>query len=217
VNATGATNGYDLIYVNIASPYSGTTVTARAKAWVGPFNTSMTGVTGPVGACAGDFHNYSAIIPGGHQSGFTYTWTKPTNWNWQSGTNQPGVTISIPYQNPGGGAMRVDVNNTCGWAGLSGITTYGYPCGGPFSTVSVDGSSVYPNPNRQGTLYVEVPEPGAYSLAVVDQQGNEKLKSNITADANSKLTIDVSNFGKGTFILKVKGAKGETMNRIVLE
>jgi hypothetical protein len=216
VTLTGSSAGPEVVTVAISSPFSGTTVTGRQETWVGPFSTSYTGVTGQMGGCMGQFYQYQAYMPGGAAGGYSYTWTKPATYNWQSGTNAPSVWISIPYQGAQGGTMRVDINNGCGWSGLSGITVYPMPCGGGYYSASSE-AKAYPNPNNQSTLNVVVDKPGTYEVLFIDSSGNERKKLTAKADEDKLLLLDISDLNRDNYLVRISGNGLNTMNRIVVE
>jgi hypothetical protein len=216
VTGTGTSAGPETITVQISSPFSGTTVNGIISTWVGPFNTAYTGVTGQIAGCMGQFYQYVATMPGGAAGGYSYTWTKPATYNWQSGTNAPNVWISIPYQGAQGGTMRVDINNGCGWSGLSGITVYPIPCGGGFAA-SGESAKAYPNPNSQSTLNVSVDKAGTYEVLFFDSSGNEKKRLHVTATEDKLISIDVTDLKKDNYLVRVSGNGTHSTNRVVIE
>lgn len=115
---------------------------------IGAFSSSQISVSGPGMVCNGNTYTYTANVPTGHQSGYSYTWTKPSGWTVQS---QSGNTIKfyIPSSNNSYGPVRVSVNNGCGTTPATGITVM--PCSYMMSSGDF---KIYPNPSY-GELFVE--------------------------------------------------------------
>ncbi len=164
----------------------------------GPFCSCNIYVIGIPGVCPGNNYVYTANVPGGHQAGFSYHWTKPNNWsiNYQSGNT---ISLYVPLYNPDYGTVRASVWNGCGsYSGYSGITVYpGYGCGGYYS--------IFPNPTN---TEIEI------SAKIIEKQGETEKVTVLLFDQSNMLVleneipknggvIDVSKLRKGGYIMHV--------------
>lgn len=115
---------------------------------IGPFNQTQVSVSGPGMVCNGNSYTYTANVPTGHQSGYSYNWTYPSGWTIQNTLNNT-ITFFLPSSNNTYGPVRVSVNNGCGATHLTGITVM--PCSYMYSSGDF---MIYPNPSK-GELFVE--------------------------------------------------------------
>lgn len=106
---------------------------------VGDIDSSQIYVSGTSAVCNGNTHTYTAIVPGGHQAGYSYDWYFPSGWSLQS-SNVNTITLYVPTYNTSYGPVRFSVDIGCGPTGYSGITTF--PC-----NYSLGSFMVYPNPS----------------------------------------------------------------------
>ncbi|PSL04878.1 T9SS type A sorting domain-containing protein [Cecembia calidifontis] len=117
---------------------------------IGPFNSSVVQVQGAVQICNGNAYTYTANVPQGHQSNYSYSWTYPSGWIVQN-TSQNTIRLFVPSNNNSYGPVRVSVNNGCGPSQLTGITTFpGMNC----NFMMAENFKIYPNPS-DGELNVE--------------------------------------------------------------
>jgi hypothetical protein len=121
--------------------------------WVGKFEGTQ--VSGQAAVCANSLYTYTANVPGGHASAYSYSWTYPSGWTTSSQWNN-NVQLATPQYSMTYGTVRVAVTNACGTSGYSGITVYpGYNCGGSFMASPNPGSDfmeISPALNEAGTL-----------------------------------------------------------------
>ena len=103
--------------------------------WCGKFQNTV--VTGQAQVCPNSIYTYTAQVPGGNQSSYSYSWTYPSGW-YNNGLVQNMINLQTPQYNMQYGAVRVSITNACGISGYSGITTYPGTCGNVLS--------VSPNP-----------------------------------------------------------------------
>ncbi|WP_439489892.1 T9SS type A sorting domain-containing protein [Algoriphagus sp.] len=115
---------------------------------IGPFSIYQVSVSGAGTVCNGNSYTYTANVPTGHQSGYTYSWTYPSGWSVQN-TSTNTITFYLPSSNNSYGPVRVSVNNGCGTTPLTGITVP--PCNYMMSSGDF---KIYPNPSF-GELFVE--------------------------------------------------------------
>lgn len=85
------------------------------------------------------------------------------------------------------------------------------------NTLSVQSFAVYPNPNRSGKLFLELPE-GASPLQVevLDLGGKTLMKLSgeaISEDGH----LDVSRLGTGYYFVKILGKEGVYVSKLILE
>jgi len=94
--------------------------------WVGRFQNTW--VSGIPGVCPNTTYTYTATVPFGNPSSYSYSWTYPSNWSKISQEHNVIKlrTPSYPYY----GTVRVSIENDCGWSDPSGITVYPGYCGG---------------------------------------------------------------------------------------
>ena len=109
--------------------------------WVGRFQNTW--VFGTPRVCPNTTYTYTALVPFGNPSSYTYSWTYPSNWTKLS-KYQNNIQLRTP-SNPYYGTVRVSITNPCGASDYSGITVYPGYCGGYFR--------VFPNPADD---YVEI-------------------------------------------------------------
>lgn len=115
---------------------------------IGAFSLSQVSLSGAGMVCNGNSYTYTAIVPTGHQNGYTYDWTYPSGWTVQN-TTANTKTFYLPSSNNSYGPVRVSVNNGCGATPLTGITVF--PCSYMMSSGDF---KIYPNPSS-GDLFVE--------------------------------------------------------------
>ncbi len=94
--------------------------------WVGRFQNTW--VNGQAAVCPNTTYLYTAIVPYGNPSSYSYEWTYPSNWS-KIDKVANKIWLRTP-SNPNYGTVRVSINNTCGWSDYSGITVYPGYCGG---------------------------------------------------------------------------------------
>ena len=197
----------------------------KKEIWAGKFES--TPVTGQAAVCPNSIYTYTAQVPGGHKSSYSYSWTYPSNWYYYS-KSQNHITLQTP-SSPYYGTVRVSITNACGTSGYSGITVYpGYGCGGYFS--------MYPNPASDVvTITINVPE----SIVTEGIDVSEKVVSkDITID-QIKYTIRIyDSFGKvvsstirtgtsfdipltqlhtGTYIVEVSDGKNSYRDQLIIK
>lgn len=140
ITLTPTSNGYITLSAAITGGCS-VPPTITKSIQVGAVNSSQTSVNGTTAVCPGNLYTYQAVVPGGHKPGYTYQWTYPSNWSYQSQSGNQ-ITLYVPSSNPSYGTVRFRVDNGCGYSGYSGVTVFpGYSCGSfPYSI------KIYPNP-----------------------------------------------------------------------
>ncbi len=177
--------------------------------WTGIFVNPT--ISGQSAVCPSSLYTYTANVPGGHSSSYSYAWTYPSNW-YNNGINQNMIILQTP-SSPQYGPIRVSVTNACGASGYSGITAYpGYNCGGYFT--------IYPNP-AEDVVNIEINEDSplnalndsttniegknigklsSYSVRVFNNQGI-LMKTQSRTGLNFSITID--NLEEGLYIIEI--------------
>lgn len=224
------------ISVQSSIPYGGSPV--QSNSWfstprtytvqVGPFNTLQTTVSGTVAVCGGNTYTYTANVPGGHKSGYTYNWTYPTGWVVQY-TSANTIQLYVPTTYSSYGTVRVSVNNGCGSPPHTGVTVF--PC----NYMAAGNFLIYPNP-AEGELNVEYLdkkkdslhdsfeiESGlggdnftevVFQIELYDKQ--EKLVR--TAESMSgKVILDTNNLQPGTYFLQIRTGKEVFRKQVLIK
>lgn len=158
---------------------------------IGAFSSTQVTVSGTSGVCNGNSYTYTANLPGGHQSGYTYNWTFPSGWTVQS-IFANTIRLNVPSSNNSYGPVRVSVGNGCGSPSpFSGITTFpGLNC----SFITADNFKIYPNPS-EGQLNVE------YQLSA-DSKTNNDVGVGSEKSTNVPIEFSVELFDKDQNIVK---------------
>ncbi len=194
--------------------------------WAGKFENTI--VTGTAAVCPNSVYTYTAQVPGGHQPGYSYSWTYPSNW-YNYGQNQNSIILQTPYS-PYYGTVRVSITNSCGTSGYSGITVYPKPygCGGYFS--------MYPNPasdevtimlNKTTSVVTENPEATdiivakaisddqvSYSIRVYSSMGT--LVSTAIRTGTS-FQIPLTNMRDGTYVVELSDGKNSYREQLIIK
>lgn len=195
---------------------------------IGPFIQTQVSVSGPGMVCNGNSYTYSANVPTGHQSGYTYNWTYPSGWSVQNTSNNT-ITFFIPSSNNTFGPVRVSVNNGCGATHLTGITVM--PCSYMYSSGDF---IIYPNPS-DGELFVEydvndnraldqldgqlqhqVNKPGTLVFKVDVFDRTEKLVRTGESKEN-KVFVDTRGLQTGIYFLHIYAGDQVVRKQIIVE
>ncbi len=156
----------------------------------GPFTTSQVSFTGTAAVCPDTYYTYTAGIPGGHLSSYTYSWTYPSNWMWPS-YSQNTLRLKTPMFDPQYGTVRVSVNNGCGATSYTGVTVYpGYSCGYYFSYA--------PNPVTDELTVTAIP--------VNTEENNENIEPEYSVE------FEIQLYDSNTNIVKKKKSKYNKAN-----
>ena len=173
--------------------------TIREDIWVGKFE--CTSVTGQAAVCPDTYYTYTAQVPGGHSSSYSYFWSYPGNWT-VAYQNQNYIRLKTPMYNPQYGTVRVAINNTCGISGLSGITVYpGYNCGGYYMAFPNPSSSyVDIDVNPKMSTSMEEIYNNDISLSLYNKMGIAVLNSNVES---LPYRINTSELPNGEYVVKI--------------
>lgn len=143
---------------------------------VGAVNSSQINVSGTSGVCNGNAYTYTANVPGGHQTVYSYNWTFPSGWSIQSASANT-ITLYVPTYTNSYGPVLVAVNTGCGpVTSTTGLTTFpGMNCGG---YMTAQDFKVFPNPS-EGELNVELQVENEFKTItdLVTKSGDQLNKS----------------------------------------
>ncbi|MCH6200187.1 T9SS type A sorting domain-containing protein [Aquiflexum sp. LQ15W] len=224
--ANGTSSGVATLTFNITGP-CGALPTITKQIQIGYVNGSEATISASCNigtlcyVCPGNTYVFTANPPLGHQSTYSYQWTKPTNWtiiNQSANT----ITLYVPQYNPDFfPAVRFRVNNGCGWSEYSGLKVApGYSCGGGYY-----GYSIYPNPTSDVlTVEPEIKElfksmedsveTEPYTVTVLDENGKEMEKATSKGD---KIQISLRNLKSGFYFIHIYNKDGMIREKIKLE
>ena len=165
--------------------------------WFGKFENTV--VTGTGGVCPSSLYMYTAQVPGGHQSSYSYTWTYPSNWTKYSQYNN-FVNLYTP-SSPNYGTVRVSVTNSCGTSGYNGITVYPGYCGGYYMIMPNPGTTYIDlNVDPQKTTALNELTDNEISISIVDKMGTMVYANKVTSLPHR---VDLSKFRKGEYIATI--------------
>lgn len=217
-------NGYGTGWIQASVNTScGITILPQVNVWVGKFE--GTTVTGQTGVCPNSIYTYTAQVPGGHSSGYSYSWTYPSNWM-KNNQYQNSVTLQTPLNNPAYGTVRVSITNPCGTSGYSGITVYpGGGCPHYFT--------IYPNPasdnititmidnslSNTDTTFVNQNIPNAsiptnFTVKIYNSQS--ALISSVKRNGLN-FSVPLTNMRDGTYIVEVSDGKTSTTQTLIVK
>lgn len=209
---SGSQNGIATINANISSTntaFCSVVRTFSLNVYAGPFKASDITISGQNAVCNGGYYTYTANVPFGHQSWYSYSWAYPSGWSVYS-QSQNQITLYTGNGNFGG-QLRVAVTNGCGTSDYKAMTVYAMDCG-----LAVNNNiALFPNPSTD-ELTVETDGKGQYEISIMDRMG-KVLISTIIESEKGKASIDVSKFQKGMYYVKVQGENFNEIKRIAIE
>lgn len=199
VQYSGVQSGVGTITANISSTNSALcTVSAPFSLDVqaGPFNEDQVTVSGQSRVCSSSCYDYTAIVPGGHKAGYTYTWIYPTGW-FTCGRNENWICLCPPNGWSGSGTVRVSVNNGCGTNPPRGIPVFSDPSCGSAPL------AYYPNPAEDEftvSFNGDSETGSSYGIKIYDTQANLIYS---TTSNQKTITIPTSTVPEGRYILNI--------------
>jgi len=194
--------------------------TIHKDLWVGKFES--TAVSGTAAVCPNSIYTYTAQVPGGHSSSYSYSWTYPSNWYFYS-QSQNTITLQTPGS-PQYGTVRVSITNCAGASGYSGITVYPRSgCGGYFMlfpnpastevTISVaDLTSSSDDINHELSTVSSVQS--NYSVKIYNSQGS--LMGSFIRSGKS-FSVPLHNLQNGTYTVEVSNGKIKDTNQLIIK
>ncbi len=219
-------NGWNNYYGWIQAYYDGLPGPI-INVWSGTFESTV--VTGTSAVCPNSLYTYTAQVPGGHSSSYSYSWTYPSGW-YNNGQTQNMINLQTPRYNMTYGTVRVSITNSCGTSGYSEITVYPRSgCGGYFS--------IYPNPASDNvTINMDNISSAVTTvdadLSNVDIANENVIKSTnftiriynsqgtlISTKIRSGLSFDIPliNMRDGTYIIEVSDGKNSSRQQLIVK
>ena len=177
-------------------------------------------ITGQNAVCPNNLYTYTAVIPGGGQSGYTYNWSLPSGATPHGTTTASQITVSYS-SSFGGGILGYTVNNGCGTSSMASLTVYQTMC------QSMSSMNVYPNP-AENQVFVEAAEETGevtvrdadqktiQTIVVLDNNGNEIDRKNFP-NGRSSVVLDVSGYRRQEHILLISDGDSWKAARLLLE
>ena len=175
-------------------------------------------VTGQSGICPNSIYTYTAQVPGGHSSTYSYHWTYPYNWMMYN-QYQNTATLRTPMYNPAAGTVQVSVTTCNGSSQSQGITVYPGSCTHYFT--------IYPNPAADNITIKMIDNATSFTnvdtviinensclsasyddiiLTVRIYDNQSKLVSTVKRSGSS-FSVPLTNMKDGTYIVEVSDSK----------
>ena len=173
----------------------------------GPFTSNQISILGQSSVCAPSCVDYYAIVPGGHQPGYTYTWTPPTGWV-SCGQNENWKCLCPPSGWSGSGTVKLSVNNGCGASPLKGKPI--------FSSCGSSLLAYYPNPAKDEftvSFRENSESEDSYDVKIFDTQSNLMYS---TSSNQETITIPTARFPQGRYILNIIHKEGIIRRQIFI-
>ncbi len=219
-------NGASWVKATLNGP-AGSFNLPQYSVWVGVFSSTV--VTGTAAVCPNSLYTYTAQVPGGHKSNYSYSWTYPSGW-YNNGQVQNMINLQTPMYNMTYGVVRVAVTNQCGTSGYSGgLTVYPGSCPHYFtiypnpasnnititmidnSTYSTDADTVIANVNSNiSTSDVPI----NFTIRIYNSQGS--LISSVKRSGTS-FSVPLANMRDGTYIVEVNDGKTSTTQTLIVK
>jgi hypothetical protein len=196
--------------------------------WIGAFSSGSISVSGTAAVCPNSLYTYTAQVPGGHSSSYSYSWTYPSGWTLYN-QNQNTIQLYTP-SSPGGGTVRVSVTNCGGSSGYSGITVYPRSgCGRYFMiypnpasdniTITLDANfssntNSLNNEKNVDNNYSQETEPVNFIIRIYNNQGT-LLSSNVRS--GNSFNIPLINMRDGTYIIEISDGKTNYRQPLIIK
>lgn len=211
-------NGYSWIQAKLVSS-NGSITLPSLTVWSGKFNN--TSVSGPAAVCPGQLYTYTAQVPGGHSSQYSYSWTYPSNWYYYSQYDNV-IRLQTPLYNPQYGAVRVSITNCSGASSYSGITVYPGYCGRSYTiypnpayenvTIDVDISTNYSETDK--LLEINDALEPQFNIRIYDKQGILYLNY---VRKGIKFEIPVNNLRDGIYIVEISDGISKYSEQLIVK
>jgi len=219
----GSSFGWSYVKLQINTP-SGFTWESTKSFWTGLFN--QTWVSGWPSVCPNITYTYTALVPGGHDPSYSYSWTYPYGWIYISqDENEIDLrTTSTPI----GGTVRVSITNECGSSNYSGITVYPGSCYYYYM--------MYPNPaSEEVTISIVKPETiifedieisdvevtkdistdqDTYTIRIFNNMGILELSA---TRSGTSFNIPLPNLRDGTYVVEVSDGKNSYREQLIIK
>jgi len=200
-SASNITNGALDVKYTVSFTSGLAPLTFEKEFGFGIFNNTV--VEGDAAVCPNSLYVYTADVPGGHSSSYSYSWTYPSGWYYYSQwSNNIHLQTPILPENMTYGTVRVSITNACGTSGYSGITVYpGYNCGG-YYMASPNPAITYTDIDiaSENAKALETSYDSNISLTVVDKMGSPVMKVNVES---LPYKLDTSRLQNGEYIIQI--------------
>ncbi|HRC33745.1 MAG TPA: T9SS type A sorting domain-containing protein, partial [Bacteroidia bacterium] len=145
----------------------------------------------------------------------SYTWTVVPGSSIVSGQGTTSIVVNWGNIN---GVISCKANNLCG-SGLSGTLPVSFTCKEDGSAFDISELSLYPNPtDNLATLDFDAFVDGNATLIITDMVGRVVSTENFdVTEGNNKRTIDVNQFAKGTYLVKVSCEGSTRIVRLMVQ
>lgn len=179
--------------------------------WVGRFQNTW--VSGIPGVCPNTTYTYTATVPFGNPSSYSYSWTYPSNWSKISQEHNVIKlrTPSYPYY----GTVRVSIENDCGWSDPSGITVYPGYCGGYYmASPNPADDYIELNIDKEKISAESISLGSEWVLTMVDNMGVVKYIDNLW---EFPYRINTSKLPGGLYIINLFNDGKMSSVRVIIE
>jgi len=188
--------------ISVTAKRSGTNVldseTLFKDLWSGIFIIPY--VTGTPDVCPNSLYVYTALIPVGNPSSYSYEWNYPSGW-YKNGQWDNNIQLRTPQYNMTYGTVRVSITNECGSSVYSGITVYPGYCGGYYMAFPNPSSSyVDIDVNPKMSTSMEEIYNNDISLSLYNKMGTVVHNSNVES---LPYRIDTSGLPNGEYVVKI--------------
>ena len=215
-------NGWSWVKATVKSISCDSVVLPIINVWVGIF--SGFGVSGQAAVCPNSLYTYTAQVPGGHSSSYSYSWTYPSGW-YNNGQIQNTINLQTPQYNMTYGTVRVAITNQCGTSGYSGLTVYPGSCPHYFT--------IYPNPASDNITITMIDNSVSNTDTTYVNQNitNENTQTNFTVRVynsqsalissvkrtGTSFSVPLTNMRDGTYIVEVSDGKTSTTQTLIVK
>ena len=161
-------------------------------------------ISGPAIVCANESGDAYSISPVFGATG--YSWTKPDGSTIVSGQGTPSIILDWGTN---GGMVTVTAIGACGNSGTKTLNVV-MTCKLSSSTLPGASISAYPNPVSSNlTVELEATNSGIYTVEMMDLSGRVVYSNEVSAVIGfNSIELDVSNYSKGVYTLRVKNIEG---------
>ena len=188
----------------------------------GPFTSSQIEISGFSGTtCYNTSYGYSAYVPGGHQSNFTYSWDYPQGWTVEAQYDNHIILNSENYVYSAE-PIGVIINNGAGNSDWANIWVYNGYCSGSSYSYTYN---TYPNPVSDELTVTQEPS-GETSPTLANSE--EEVMFNVKLfdifqqpvaekeSCDNEVKIDTHNLKKGLYIMHIIDENGNVLKEKVI-
>ena len=145
----------------------------------------------------------------------SYTWTVVPGSSIVSGQGTTSIVVNWGNIN---GVIKCKGNNLCG-SGLDGTLPVSFTCKEDGSALDISELALYPNPtDNLATLDFDAFVDGNATLIITDMVGRVVSTENFdVTEGNNKRTIDVNQYAKGTYLIKVSCEGSTRIVRLMVQ